>query len=113
LGGISVGGSSVTITQFSTDPTFTANSDSIISTQRAIKSYLNNRLSAGSSNTVTTTAQAGNLVFGGSVIAPNVAGTGNKINVKVNFAGPTAGVDGNLAALEFFIRSFNHKSSTF
>lgn len=113
LGGISVGGSSVTITQFSTDPTFVANSDSVISSQRAIKSYLNNRLSAGSSNTVTTTAQAGNLVFGGSVIAPNVAGTGNKINVKVNFAGPTAGVDGNLAALEFFARSFNHRSSTF
>ena len=113
LGGISVGGSSVTITQFSTDPTFVANSDSVISTQKAIKSYLNNRLSAGSSNTVTTTAQAGNLVFGGSVIAPNVAGTGNKINVKVNFAGPTAGVDGNLAALEFFARSFNHRSSIF
>jgi hypothetical protein len=113
LGGISVGGSSVTITQFSTDPTFTANSDSIISTQRAIKSYLNNRLSAGSSNTVTTTAQAGNLVFGGSVIAPNVAGTGNKINVKVNFAGPTAGVDGNVAALQFFVRSFNHRSPIF
>jgi len=113
LGGISVGGSSVTITQFSTDPTFIANSDSVISTQRAIKSYLNNRLSAGSSNTVTTTAQAGNLVFGGSVIAPNVAGTGNKVNVKVNFAGPLAGVDGNLQALEFFARSFNHRSPIF
>jgi len=113
LGGISVGGSSVTILQFSTDPTFIANSDNIISTQRAIKSYLNNRLSAGSSNTVTTTAQAGNLVFSGSVIAPNVAGTSNKVNVKVNFAGANAGVDGNMAALEFFARSFNHRSSIF
>jgi hypothetical protein len=113
LGGISVGGSSVTINQFSTDPTFIANSDGIIPTQRAIKSYLNNRLSAGSSNTVTTTAQAGNIVFSGSVMAANVAGTSNKINVKVNFAGANAGVDGNMAALEFFARAFNHRSPIF
>jgi len=113
LGGISVGGSSVSITQFSTDPTFVANSDNIIPSQKAIKSYLSSRLSAGSSNTVTTTAQAGNLVFGGSTIAPGTVGTGNKVNVKVNFQGQLAGIDGNFAALEFFARSFNHRSPIF
>ena len=113
LGGISVGGNSVSITQFSTDPTFLANSDAIIPTQKAVKSYLSSRLSAGSSNTVTTTAQAGNLVFGGSTIAATVAGTGNKVNVPVRIQGQLAGVDGNFASLEFFARSFNHRSSTF
>ena len=113
LGGISVGGNSVSITQFSTDPTFLANSDAIIPTQKAIKSYLNSRLSAGSSNTVTTTAQAGNLVLGGSTIAANAAGTGNKVNVPVRIQGQLAGVDGNFASLQFFTRSFNHRSPTF
>jgi hypothetical protein len=113
LGGISVGGSSVTVNQFSTDPTFVSNSDSIIPTQKAIKSYLSSRLSAGSSNTVTTTAQAGNLVFGGSIISPATAGTSNKINVKLNFQGQLAGIDGNFTALDFFSRSFNHRTPTF
>jgi hypothetical protein len=113
LGGISVGGNSVSITQFSTDPTFLANSDSIISTQKAIKSYLSSRLSAGSSNTVTTTAQAGNIVFGGSTLAANVAGTSNRITVPVRIQGALAGVDGNFASLQFFARSFNHRSPTF
>ena len=113
LGGISVGGSSVSVTQFSTDPTFVANSDNILSTQKAIKSYLSSRLSAGSSNTVTTTAQAGNLVFGGSTIAPATVGTSNKVNVKVSFQGQLAGIDGNFSALEYFARHFNHRSSIF
>jgi hypothetical protein len=113
LGGISVGGSSVSITQFSTDPTFVANSDNILSTQKAIKSYLSSRLSAGSSNTVTTTAQAGNLVFGGSTISPATVGTSNKINVKVSFQGQLAGIDGNFSALEYFARHFNHRSPIF
>jgi len=113
LGGISVGGNSVSITQFSTDPTFLSNSDQIIPTQKAVKSYMNSRLSAGSSNTVTTTAQAGNLVFGGSTISANVAGTGNKITAPVRIQGQLAGVDGNFASLQFFTRSFNHRSPTF
>jgi hypothetical protein len=113
LGGISVGGNSVSITQFSTDPTFLANSDAIIPTQKAVKSYLSSRLSAGSSNTVTTTAQAGNLVFGGSTIAANTAGIGNRVSVPVRIQGALAGVDGNFASLQFFARSFNHRTPTF
>jgi len=74
---------------------------------------LSSRLSAGSSNTVTTTAQAGNLVFGGSTISPATVGTSNKINVKVSFQGQLAGIDGNFSALEYFARHFNHRSPIF
>ena len=40
LGAVSLGVGSATITQFSTDPYFTANSDNIVPTQKAIKSFI-------------------------------------------------------------------------
>ena len=114
LGGISVGGSSVSITQFSTDPTFIANSDGIIPTQRAVKTYLTSRLTAGSSNTVTTNFSAGTVVLGSpNLIGTTVPGTRNNVNVKVNITGSVAGVDGNFTAMQYFSRHFNHRTSTF
>ena len=107
LGGIAVGGSSVVITQFSTDGTFTANSDTIIPTQRAIKSYLASRLSQGGANTFTGQLIAGTVVVGGPNIIRSSVPNGtigsvvkmvSKVNVNAN------GVDGNMAALDFFMR---------
>jgi len=66
LGGISVGGSSVVVRQFSTDPTFIANSNEIIPTQRAIKAYLTGRLSQGGANTFTGQLIAGTVLVGGN-----------------------------------------------
>ena len=40
LGAINLGGSTATITEFSTDGTFTADSDNIVPTQKAIKTYI-------------------------------------------------------------------------
>ena len=113
LGGIAVGGNSTIINQFSTDSTFTANSDAIIPTQRAIKAYLAGILGQGGSNTYTGQLIAGTTSLGATNIISNTQGLTMKIPVKVNFNGANAGVDGNMMALEFFARSFNHRSPTF
>jgi len=113
LGGIAVGGNSTIVTQFSTDSTFTANSDAIIPTQRAIKAYLAGILGQGGSNTYTGQLIAGTTSLGATNIISNTQGLTIKIPVKVNFNGANAGVDGNMMALEFFARSFNHRSPIF
>jgi hypothetical protein len=108
LGGIAVGSSGVVVTQFSTDNTFAANSDAIIPTQRAIKSYLTSRLSAGGANTYTGNFIAGTVSVGGpnimkSTVTNGLPGSGIKMLNKVYFGGK--GVDGGMAALDMFIRS--------
>ena len=114
LGGIAVGGSSVVVTQFSTDATFTANSDTVIPTQRAIKAYLTGRLSQGGANTFTGQIIAGTVLIGGankiaSSIPNGTTGSNVKMVSKVNIAGANSGVDGNMQALDFFVRSWNHR----
>jgi len=111
LGGIAVGGSSVIVTQFSTDSTFVANSDTIIPTQKAIKSYLTGRLSQGGSNTFTGQLTAGTVLIGGpakigSTIPNGVAGSVVVMKNKVYFPAVSGAnpIDGNIAALDFFIR---------
>ena len=65
IGGVAVGSNSVIITQFSTDSTFVANSNSIVPTQKAIKSYLGAKLTQGGSNTFTGQLIAGTILVGG------------------------------------------------
>lgn len=77
LGGVAVGGNSVIITQFSTDSTFVANSNQIIPTQKAIKSYLSSRLSQGGSNTFTGKLIAGTVEVGGPDIITSTVPEGN------------------------------------
>ena len=108
LGGIAVGSSSVVINQFSTDSTFAANSDAIVPTQRAVKSYLTGRLSQGGANTYTGNFIAGTISVGGpnfvkSTVANGAVGSAIKMANKVYITGK--GVDGNMAALDMFIRS--------
>jgi hypothetical protein len=47
LGNVTLGGGSATITEFSTDPFFTADSDNIVPTQRAIKAYIASQIGGG------------------------------------------------------------------
>jgi hypothetical protein len=102
VGGVTVGGTGTVVREFSTDATFTADSNNIIPTQRAIKAYLTSRISGGGSDAFTTILTAGTVRVG-----PNLIGTtsGNQVNMvpKVNLK---AGVDGDLAALNFFFDSF-------
>jgi hypothetical protein len=111
LGGISVGGNSTIITQFSTDTAFTQNSDSVIPTQKAIKAYISGRLSQGGSNTYTGQLTAGSTVVGSpnlirSSIPNGTIGSVIKMTSKINFTGQFAAVDGNIVALDFFKRSW-------
>jgi hypothetical protein len=117
LGGIAVGGSSVVIQQFSTDATFIANSDTIIPTQRAVKSYLSGRLSQGGANTITGVATAGTVIVGG----PNVIGSTVPVGVPdsnvtmenmVNFTANNGmnQADGGMMAFDFFMKNSTKKS---
>jgi hypothetical protein len=112
LGGIAVGGNAVTITQFSTDSTFIANSNNIISTQKAIKAYLTARLSQGGANTFTGQLIAGTVLVGGPDRIASTVPNGNPGSVvrmpsKVNIQGfEGGGWDGNGMSMMFFQQTF-------
>jgi len=100
LGAVSIGVGSAVITQFSTDPYFTANSDSIVPTQRAIKAYITAQIGGGASSLNVNTLTAGVVYLANNTISTT---TGVQINVtsKMNFTG---GVDGAPVALGFFLQ---------
>jgi len=111
IGGIAVGGSSVVVRQFSTDPTFVANSNEIIPTQRAIKAYLTSRLSQGGSNTFTGQLTAGTVIIGGpdriaSTVPQGIVGHAVKIPVLANISGSQAAWAGDGASAYMFIKGF-------
>lgn len=116
LGGIAVGGSSVVITQFSTDGTLAANSDTIIPTQKAIKSYVTSRLSQGGSNTFTGNLIAGTLSIGNPNFITNqvpegIAGSRINMPKKIVVKGPAGAWAGDGAALSMFAGTWNRKGS--
>ena len=111
IGGISVGGNAVVVRQFSTDPTFVANSNEIIPTQRAIKAYLTSRLSQGGSNTFTGELTAGTVIVGGpdrirSTVPQGIQGHQIRIPVRAVFEGNQAAWAGDGLALNMFTKTF-------
>jgi hypothetical protein len=105
LGGVRLGGSGTVIREFSTDPLFTADSNNVIPTQRAIKSYLQRRLTLGGSEVSTGQLTAGVTIVGPGRIETT---TGIKINIPVNWnvTGPFAGVAGQYVGQLMFYKSF-------
>ena len=98
LGAIQLGGTAVVIREFSKEPTFAANSNNIVPTQKAIISYLESRISGGGADAVTNTLIAGQIRTTGNTIS-NDAGLVTNIPVPVNI---TKGVDGDYLAHMFF-----------
>ena len=100
LGGVSVGGTSVVVREFSTDATFTADSNNIVPTQRAIKAYLTRRVSGGGADAIT-----GGVTSGVVVVGPNRFTTTNQgeieVSADVNFK---RGVSGMMLAQAYFTR---------
>ena len=98
LGSVSLGVGSATITQFSTDPYFTANSDSVVPTQKAIKAFITAQIGGGQSSLNVNTITSGQIYIAGNTIQNT---TGNQIYVssKMLFTG---GIDGSPVALLFF-----------
>ena len=117
LGGIRVGGSGVVIREFSTDPLFTEDSNNVVPTQRAISTFLQNRLSVGGSELSTASFTAGTVKVGPTEISSTISG-------RIDIPGPTdfsAGgetlendpgttqgqVQGYILGQRFFYRSFS------
>lgn len=107
LGGVRLGGSGVVIREFSTDPLFTEDSNNVIPTERAIKAYLNNKLSVSGADLVGAAFTAGQIKVG-------PIGITNVLDLKIqvpavqglNFAGAKANVSGHILAQSMFYRSF-------
>ena len=106
LGGVRLGGSGAVIREFSTDPTFTADSNNIVPTQRAIKTYLAARLSTGGSEVSTGIATAGLVRFTANRIS-TTTGTGINFTARADFNRPTYGT---LLAMQMFMKSFKDRS---
>jgi hypothetical protein len=98
LGSVSLGVGSATITQFSTDPYFTANSDSVVPTQKAIKAFITAQIGGGQSSLNVNTITSGQIYIAGNTIS-NTNGTQILVTSKMYFAG---GIDGAPVALAFF-----------
>jgi hypothetical protein len=98
LGAVTLGIGSATITQFSTDPYFTANSDNILPTQKAIKSFITAQIGGGSSTLNVNTLTAGQIFIANNSIS-NTTGGQIYVSGKMNFTG---GIDGAPVALVFF-----------
>jgi hypothetical protein len=100
LGSVELGIGSAVITQFSTDPYFTADSDNIVPTQRAIKAYITAQIGGGQSSLNVNTLTSGVVYVAGNSIS-TTTGVGLNVKSKMNFTG---GIDGAPVALGFFMQ---------
>jgi hypothetical protein len=100
LGSVQVGVASAVITQFSTDPYFTANSDNIVPTQRAIRAYITAQIGGGQSQLNVNTLTAGVIYVAGNTISTTSGGQ-IRVTAKMNFTG---GIDGAPVAMGYFMQ---------
>ena len=113
LGGVRLGGSGAVVNEFSTDPTFSADSNNIIPTQKAIASFLAAQLSVGGSDLETNSIIAGQVQVGTADNIITMTG-GNYLRIPrvVTFDGadangnPTA-IQGTILSQMLFTRNFN------
>jgi hypothetical protein len=105
LGGIRVGGTGAVVREFSTDTLFTADSNNIVPTQRAIAAYLAGRLSVGGSEIAVGSFIAGTILVGPDRFN-STAGLRIVIPVLAEFDGPNSGITGSIMAQAMFYKSF-------
>ena len=98
LGAVTLGVGSAVITQFSTDPYFTANSDAVVPTQRAIKAFITAQIGGGQSSLNVNTLTAGQVYIANNSIS-NTTGAAIYVTSKMSFNG---GIDGAPVALAYF-----------
>lgn len=99
LGNITLGGNSATITEFSTDPFLTANSDNVVPTQRAIRAYIAAQIGGGGASLNVNSLVAGFISVAGTTITTTTGGT---IQMRANF-NFQAGVRGYPLAWNYFL----------
>jgi len=100
LGEVTLGGNSASIQEFSTDPFFTANSDNVVPTQRAVKAFIEAQIGGGGASLNVNSVTAGDIFIGGSQIT---AISGDPINIKANivYRGSVLGIP---LAYQYFLR---------
>jgi hypothetical protein len=99
LGNVTLGGGSATITEFSTDPFFTADSDNIVPTQRAIKAYIASQIGGGGASLNVNSVTAGSVFISSNIITTTTNGP-IKMNATFEFRG---GVIGLPLAFNYFL----------
>jgi hypothetical protein len=100
LGEVTLGGNSASITEFSTDPFFTANSDNIVPTQRAVKAYIEAQIGGGGASLNVNSVTAGDIFVGANTIT-TLSGTPINIKANVVFSGTVLGLP---LAYNYFLR---------
>lgn len=105
LGGVTLGGTGATIREFSTDPTFSANSNNIVPTQKAIKAYIASRIGGGGSDLDVNEIQVGSITFDAPNDIGHIAGFPYDINVTAD-ANFTRGITGSALAMAYFKLGF-------
>jgi hypothetical protein len=99
LGEVTLGGGSASITEFSTDPFFTADSDSIVPTQRAIKAYISSQIGGGGASLNVNSVTAGAIYIANNQITTVTA---SAIQMRATFEF-RAGVTGVPLAMGYFL----------
>ena len=100
LGEVTLGGGSATITEFSTDPFFTSDSDTVIPTQRAIKAYIASQIGGGGAALNVNSVTAGSIYIATTQIS-TTTGAQININAKTNFLN---GIKGYPVVWNFYLR---------
>jgi hypothetical protein len=100
LGEVTLGGNSASISEFSTDPFFTANSDTVVPTQRAVKAYIEAQIGGGGATLNVNSVTAGDIFINTNQIT-TVSGEQINIKANVNFTGSVLGLP---MAYNYFLR---------
>ena len=100
LGEVTLGGNSASVTEFSTDPFFTANSDSVVPTQRAVKAYIEAQIGGGGATLNVNSVTAGDIFINTNQIT-TVSGELINIKANVNFSKSVLGLP---MAFNYFLR---------
>ena len=98
LGNVTLGGGSATVTEFSTDPFFTADSNNIVPTQRAIKAYIASQIGGGGASLNVNSVTAGSIFINSNEIT-TTGGQSIQMNATFEFRG---GVTGYPLAWNYF-----------
>ena len=99
LGEVTLGGNSASVTEFSTDPFFSANSDNIVPTQRAIKAYISSQIGGGGAALNVNSVTAGFITIQNNTIS-TTTNQPIKMNATFDFR---SGVVGLPIAFNYFL----------
>jgi hypothetical protein len=79
-------GGGATVSQFSTDGTLSSNSDTIVPTQKAIRTYISSQLGSGSNNLQVNVLQAGKVYVQNNVVS-TYTGTNSDLSLSADGTG--------------------------